>query len=287
MHIKSVSLLKVLKIVAVVGTFAVFFAVEATFNTGCLPKSNPQGHIPPTATAVQNVVTFATNRLAACVADIGLLDVQSDPTGGHDPVTSRSLWLDARKQYEQERFAAEEFAPTFHQSVAAWFTPAPPKGGFHYIETLLFGANATNPMWTSIEPSSQSMYASVGSISSNIKSSNVTDSGIFAGLEYMLADIDSIKFSGYDTAYSNNSYNDIFSNYDGLDSVYGFYRSIVQDSSAATDTMFTSRLNSARIALQNAGSLAALNKSVYRTNYLYPLDTAVKRVAQAVGVKLP
>ncbi|HZV12009.1 MAG TPA: hypothetical protein VFA55_02255, partial [Candidatus Kapabacteria bacterium] len=243
---------------------------------------------PPPPPPSQNVVTFVKNTSQNCATYLALLDVQADPGSYRIPDTARKLWREARNQYEQMRFAVEEFAPVYHQRIAAWFTHGVPTQGFHYIESLLFGADSSNPNWTAVESASQGAFGyTQANIPSTIGNATVTDSGIFSGLEYMLADIDSIKFSGLDSVYSKNSYNDIFSNYNGLDSVYSYYQSVVRDSSVTTDTLFTGCLQRARVALQNAGSLALLDKNVYNTGYLFPLDTAVKRVAQVIGVRLP
>jgi hypothetical protein len=285
MRNKSVSVFRSVGIPFIV---AVLFSVEIAFNSGCLPKDQSHQGPPPPPPPSQYVVAFVKNTSLNCATDLSLLDVQADPGSANIPDSGRALWRRARAQYEQIRFAVEEFAPTYHQRIAAWFTHGVPTQGFHYLESLLFGTNGSNPSWPTVESASQSMFSEAESqIPTAIDNAVITDSGIFAGLEYMLADIDSIKFSGLDSGYSKNSYNDIFSNYNGLDSVYSYYQSIVRDSSAATDSLFTSRLNSARLVLQNAGSLAALDKNAYNTGYLFPLDTAVKRVAQVIGVRLP
>jgi hypothetical protein len=256
---------------------------------GCLPKVNfPQYGQSVGVAPSRNVLNFINNAAAECASDLLYLDIQSEPGSGNIIDTARALWRRARSQYEMMRFAAEEFTPVYHQQMAAWFTPVPPTQGFHYMEKLLFGADSSDPQWSIIEGTCAGMYAIVGAnIPTAIGNVSITDSNIFAGLECMLADIDSIKLSGYDRAYSDNSYNDIFSNYNGLDSVYKYYQPIVKNYSPAIDSIFTERLQAARQALQTADSMENVNKQAYRSQYLYPLDTALKQVANIVDMQLP
>jgi len=255
--------------------------------SGCLPAPNESSNpviSSQTNTRLNNVMQFINAREAN--ANYFTIQIEYDAEAvkefnGGNADSARSWWRQARDQYEQMRFAAEKFTPTLHQQIATWFTSNPTEG-FHCMEKILF------PQCTDMIPCDylgEVLQAGLADIPGAIQSI-ISGSGVFAGFEMMLADIDTIKFSGLDSAYSNNSYNDILSNYTGLDSVYSYYQSTVRQMSPATDSLFVTLLLRARNAVLTAGSMAAIDKPNYRIQYLYPLEDAVKKAAQIVAAQL-
>ena len=103
----------------------------------------------------------------------------------------------------------------------------------------------------------------------------------------MLADIDSLKFSGLDSMYSRNALNDVNSNFLGIQTVYGYYRDTVAKYAPAADSLYRARMDSASanlpITANGFYSLIAHNKAWYESTYLYPLDSALAQVARVVA----
>lgn len=257
---------------------------------GCLPKSKSvtQSHQRQSEglTRVEEIQNLVDGRLTGCGKSLALLEADAE-SAVPDLTNERALWRSAREQYEQVRFFVEEFYPEFHSvHIAPWFSSSPQQG-FHYIERILF-SSSSSPSWTNIDGATGGMNTSyVQIIIGAIYTLPVPDSGIFKGLQHMLADIDTVKFSGLDREYSGNSMNDVFSNYTGLDTVYGYYSDSVYRYSPAIDSIFKARWKSAWENMPaDSNSFYTMNKQNYDSLYLHPLEDAVKQVATVFGAQL-
>lgn len=249
----------------------------------CKPPEDPNNTNTPTA--AENVVAFVQHRLVECTNQIIALELIIEPVGGtQDTTLAREAWTKARKAYEMARFAIAQFDPVDHRTAAAWHSTAP-KSGFHYLEREFF---VPHPKMGTYEPDCETIYFCTSAYIKNKMdvAGLVTDAGIFQGLQYMLADIDSLKLSGLDIQYANNSVADAINNLDGMDSVYAYYKVKVQTASPSADTLFVNRLSSARTMLQTAVTLPNLDKASFRTNELIPLQSALKTVANALDITL-
>ena len=206
--------------------------------------------------------------------------IELDGAGNLD--SALSYWREGRNQYEQIRFAVEQFVQPLHYLIAAWFTDNPTQG-FHFMEKFLFTPSATLQSLPLVDYPAELIQSNLAEIP-DVLTTFASDTGIFRGMLTMLADIDSLKLSGMDSAYSNNSFNDIFSNFTALDTVYGYYRKSVLLKSPAADSVLRADVQAARMALMQAGSLTTLDKTHFRTAYLYPLDSAVAKVEHILAV---
>jgi hypothetical protein len=261
--------------ICVIGSFTV---------VGCLSKSKPVAPSPG-LTRVEKIQNFVTNSLNGCSKSLTSLEGDAE-SSVPDINTGRGLWRSARDQYEQVRFFVEEFYPVYHsQNIAPWFS-SDPRQGFHFIEISLF---SSSPDWAgSIKSALEGMNAPyVQVISGSVTAFPVPDSGVFHGLLHMLADIDTVKFTGKDEGYSGNSGNDVFSNYTGLDTIYSYYADSVYNYSPVIDSTLKARWKSAWDNTPTDSSrFYAMDRKNYDSLYLHPLEDAVKQIATVFGVQI-
>jgi len=252
--------------------------ISADFVSCKFPVSPPPIAEQPSG----QVLGYVTECMTKCGYDFQNIDEIADDD--QSLATAQLAWIDGRNQYEQARFAVEEFDPPGHYFVAAWFSDHP-QSGFHYIEPLLW---SSTPPWGIIHNMVYTLWNGyVPSIPNVCQGDGFSDGGIFRGMLYTLADIDSLKFSGLDSSYSRNSVNDVYSNFTGIKTVYEFYRDTVLKYSSGTDSLFNTRMDAAWNNMATTPSdfytLAAYRKAWYGTTYLYPLDSAVVQVARVIA----
>jgi len=273
----SVFISKPLLFIAVITAFAVL--------AGCLPKTNPPTGGGTAKTPLENVAAFDSSETINSSYAMQAVDLYTDPANAATGTDSaRTNWLRSRHRFERVRFAVEQFDWTnFQAQFAQWFPN--PQFGYHAIEIFLF---SSTPNAANAEQKALTLYGQLSELPTVIQPSTITDAGIFKGLEHMLADIDTIKFSKADSLYSRNSVNDIFSNYEGLDTVINYYYQANSTTLQASDSVFNLRYQAAWNAmLQDSASFYTnFNKQAYETGYLYPLDTAVAHVAAALELSI-
>ena len=263
---------------------AVLVAGSASTFYSCKKKVTDPDTTITQVTPRDNILAFIKRHCEECDRQLITLELVIEPlTGSQDTNAARAAWRMGRAQYELVRFGPQWYLPLQHNYVALWFT-GNPQSGFHFLEKSIF---IPSPNMKQLEPQVENVALTIRStIPNGLANAGVTDDGIFHGLLHMLYDIDSIKLSGADKLYSNNSFNDAINNLNGLDSAYSYYKGLVKKSSPGADSMFVAELAATRLTLQNAGSMDALDKNAFRTQVLPALVSALRQVAAAINVTL-
>jgi iron uptake system EfeUOB component EfeO/EfeM len=240
---------------------------------------------PPVVQPRDKVKDFIQNQVAISNQFVFALEFVCEPiAGSKDTNDARLQWRLARHEYEKIRFGMTQFLWSLHEAVCLWHSAAPLYRGFHYLERAIF---RPLPALAGKELDIEVVHAFLVNLPAQLKSIVVTDDGVFRGLQRTLSDIDSIRFSRLDKAYADNAYADIQSNYDGMDSVYSYYRTTIVKADSMADVNFLAAIGAARSKLLAAGTLDALDIPGYRTKELADLNSALKGVAAALKITLP
>ncbi len=239
---------------------------------------------PPPTPPRDQAKAYFLRQIAASNQFVYALEMVCEPVNGSkDTNDARLQWRLSRRPYEMARGFMTEYFFSVHNYVCAWFTQ-PLYQGFHFLEKVIF---ASQPNLVSIEFNIENVHASFTNIPANSNNVVYTDAGIFRGMQRTLSDIDTIRFSRLDKQYSDNAYNDIQSNYDGIDSVFKFYDSTIVKADPSASTQFHTALSAARATLLAAGSLDALDIPSYRTHELADLNVALRNAAAKLQISLP
>ncbi len=250
---------------------------------GCSRIIDPPPDQPTAALPRDKSIAFFGNEVDESSKFAYAGEMICEAAGSHDTDDVRLQWRLARRPYEMVRWMMTEYLGSLHLWVCTWLSQ-PTFRGFHHVEKLIF---VSHPDFVTAEGYFEEVALWVAKAHSQVGSVVVTDEGIFRGLQRTVSDIDTIRFSRLDKRYSDNAYNDIQSNLDGIDTVLTYYDSTLASHDSAAALAAHAAVRAARTTLLAAGSLDALDIPAYRTHELADLNAAIRGAAAALSISLP